>query len=192
MPCLILLASDSSTHVSSWFFDGWTQLLRVPLIAMCAYIGLVALLRISGKRTLSKLNAFDLVVTVALGSTLAATLLNDSVALAEGLVAFATLIGIQFVVAWTCARYDLADQIVKARPTIVLWRGEILRDVMVRERVSEEEVLSAVRAGGHASYEDVGAVILETTGDFTVMDAVAVEVESKSALEHVTDRPGDN
>ena len=176
---------------SSWFFDGWPGLLRVLLVGLCAYVGLVVMLRLSGKRTLSKMNAFDLVVTVALGSTLAATLLNDSVALAEGMTAFALLIVVQYAVAWTCARHRWADNFVKAKPTIVLWRGEILRDVMVRERVSEEEVLSAVRGGGHASYADVGAVILEPTGDFTVLGDVAPDAQGKSALEHVTDRPGD-
>ena len=53
------------------FFDSWTALGRVLLVGTLAYVALVAILRISGKRTLTKLNAFDLVVTVALGSTLA-------------------------------------------------------------------------------------------------------------------------
>ena len=50
------------------------------------------LLRVSGKRTLTRMNAFDLVVTVALGPTLATVLLTKSVALADGLAAFALLI----------------------------------------------------------------------------------------------------
>ena len=50
---------------------------------------LVIFLRLSGKRTLSKMNAFDLVVTVALGSTLATVLLTKDVALADGALAFA-------------------------------------------------------------------------------------------------------
>lgn len=66
------------------FFDGWTGLLRVLVVGTLAYAALVLLLRVSGKRTLSKMNAFDLVVTVALGSTLATVLLSRDVALAEG------------------------------------------------------------------------------------------------------------
>lgn len=53
-------------------FQGWPGLARTAVVGSMAYAGLVLFLRISGKRTLSKLNAFDLVVTVALGSTLAA------------------------------------------------------------------------------------------------------------------------
>ena len=68
-------------------FDSWAGLGRVLLVGTLAYVALVLLLRISGKRTLSKLNAFDLVVTVALGSTLATVLLSKTVALAEGVLA---------------------------------------------------------------------------------------------------------
>ena len=68
-------------------FDTWFGLLRVLVVGTAAYAALVLLLRASGKRTLAKLNAFDLVVTVALGSTLATVLLSKDVALAEGLLA---------------------------------------------------------------------------------------------------------
>ena len=73
-------------------FDSWFGLARVVLVGAAAYVALVFLLRMSGKRTLSKMNAFDLVVTVALGSTLATVTLNRSVPLAEGVVAFGLLI----------------------------------------------------------------------------------------------------
>ena len=75
--------------MSQIFFDNWETLFRTLIIGVLAYVSLVILLRISGRRTLSKMNAFDMVVTVALGSTLATILLNRDVALAEGVLAFA-------------------------------------------------------------------------------------------------------
>ena len=68
------------------FFDSWAGLLRVLVVGTLAYAALVLLLRVTGKRTLSKMNAFDLIVTVALGSTLATVLLSKDVALAEGVL----------------------------------------------------------------------------------------------------------
>ena len=64
------------------FFNGWSVLGRTLLIGVLAYVSLVFMLRVSGKRTLAKMNAFDLVVTVAIGSTLATIVLSRSVALA--------------------------------------------------------------------------------------------------------------
>lgn len=68
-------------------FQNWGGIGRTLLVGVLAYVALILLLRLSGKRTLAKLNAFDLVVTVAIGSTLATILLSESVALAEGVVA---------------------------------------------------------------------------------------------------------
>ncbi len=75
-------------------FDSWLSLGRTAVVGVLAYLALVLLLRVSGKRTLSKMNAFDLVVTVALGSTLATVLLSTDVALATGILAFTLLIGL--------------------------------------------------------------------------------------------------
>ena len=70
-------------QIENMFFESWSDLLRVVLVGTLAYVALVAMLRISGKRTLAKLNAFDLVVTVAIGSTLATILLSKTVTLSK-------------------------------------------------------------------------------------------------------------
>ena len=80
------------------------------------------LLRVSGKRTLTKINAFDLVVTVALGSTLATVLLTKSVALAEGLTAFVLLIFLQFVLIWLSVRSRAVSRLVKSEPTLLVYQ----------------------------------------------------------------------
>lgn len=69
---------------SEMVFQNWEGLARTAVVGTLAYAALILFLRVSGKRTLAKLNAFDLVVTVALGSTLSAVLLQESIALAEG------------------------------------------------------------------------------------------------------------
>src|SRR5690554_6841422 len=77
------------------FFDGWDDLVRLLVVGTLAYGGLIVILRATGKRTLSKMNAFDLVITVALGSTLSSALLSQDVSLSEGLLAFVLLCALQ-------------------------------------------------------------------------------------------------
>lgn len=156
---------------SNIFFAGWPGIARTALIGGLAYAAMVVLLRVSGKRTLSKMNAFDLVVTVALGSILATILLSKDVALAEGVTAMLVLIGLQFVVAWLSVRFKTVSRLVKSEPTLLLHRGEFLPDALRRERVTENEVRSAVRSQGIAALEAVEAVILETDGSFNVVPA---------------------
>ena len=70
------LSREKPNVTMTMLFDDWRSLGRVLLVGTAVYISLVAILRISGKRTLTKFNAFDFVVTVALGSTLATVLLS--------------------------------------------------------------------------------------------------------------------
>ena len=151
------------------FFDGWAALGRVLVVGPLAYVALVLLLRISGKRTLTKLNAFDLVITVALGSTLATAVLSKSTSLAEGVLALALLIALQFVITWASVRSERFQQFIKAEPTLLLHRGRFLDAAMRAQRVTREELLAVLRAQGKATPDAVAAVVLETDGTFSVL-----------------------
>ena len=152
-------------------FDGWTGLGRVLLVGTLAYVALVLILRISGKRTLAKLNAFDFVVTVALGSTLATVLLSKDVALAEGVLALGLLVVLQYAIAWLAVRSDRFRGFVKSEPTLLMRDGRYLDGAMRRERITREEVLAAIRSAGGADPQDAAAVVLETDGSISVLRA---------------------
>lgn len=151
-------------------FSSWETLVGVLVVGTLAYVALVLILRISGKRTLAKMNAFDFVVTVALGSTLATTILSPNTALAEGVAALALLIALQFVLTWLSVRTTWFERVVKSEPALVFYRGEFLEDALTAERVTTAEVRSAIRKSGTASLDDVDAVVLETDGTFTVIE----------------------
>ncbi|WP_431266945.1 DUF421 domain-containing protein [Dankookia sp. P2] len=171
------------------FFESWSSLLRVVIVGTLAYVALVVLLRISGKRTLAKLNAFDLVVTVALGSTLATVLLNRSVALAEGVVAFLLLAGLQWLVAYGSVRSARFDALVKSEPTLLLHRGHFLDAAMRGQRVTREEVVTALRTSGLAGPEHATAVVLETDGSLSVLPHAATGDGRPEVLQGLR-RPG--
>ncbi|MDX6751424.1 DUF421 domain-containing protein [Geminicoccaceae bacterium 1502E] len=164
------------------FFDSWDGLLRVLVVGTLAYGALVLLLRVSGKRTLAKMNAFDLVVTVALGSTLASILLTKSVALAEGLLGFALLVALQYGVAWASVRSSRVRALVKSEPRLLLWKGRYLEDAMRAERVSQDEVLAALRGSGLADPFRIEAVILETDGSFSVIPDAPQQAQALTRL----------
>ena len=151
------------------FFDTWASLGRVILVGTLAYAGLVVMLRVSGKRTLSKMNAFDLIVTVALGSTLATVLLNRSVPLVEGLAAFALLVGLQYVITWLSVRSDQFQDLIKAEPTVLISKGKPVPDALTRQRVTMEEIRAAMRQSGHAELNSDITVVLETDGSLSIL-----------------------
>lgn len=71
------------------FFSSWDVIFQTSVIGALAYLSVIVLLRVSGKRTLSEMNAFDLVVSVAIGSVLSTTILESAVKLSDGIVAIA-------------------------------------------------------------------------------------------------------
>ena len=150
-------------------FQDWSGIARTVAVGLLAYVTLVLFLRISGKRTLAKLNAFDLVVTVALGSTLSAILLQESIALAEGATALALLIAMQFVVTFISVRSERFAKIVRSEPALLVRDGAFCRATMKRERITEDEALSAVRAAGGRGVEDVASLILESDGTLSTV-----------------------
>ena len=169
-----------------WIFTSWESLGRVLVSGFVGYVALVVLLRWSGKRTLSKMNAFDFVVTIAFGSVLAGIALNTSVSIAEGVTALAFFVGIQYVVTWLSVRSERFQSLVKGSPTLLFYQGDFVRDALLKTRVTEEEVLSAIRRSGAMTPDEVGAVVLETEGTLTVMKDLGHETEKVFVLRTVT------
>lgn len=149
-------------------FHDWEGIIRTIVVGTLAYVTLVLFLRISGKRTLAKLNAFDLVVTVALGSTLAAVLLQKSVPLAEGAVALALLIFLQFLVAFVSVRSTSFAKLIRSEPTLLARNGAFCHGSMRQSRITEDEALSAARSSGGRAIADVETLILESDGTISV------------------------
>lgn len=170
------------------WFDSWPEILRVLIVGSVSYTAVVALLRASGKRTLGQLNAFDFIVTVAFGSTLATILLNSDVAFLEGLTALVLLVGLQFVIAWTSAHIPGARSAVTSRPVSLVVSGELQHAQLRRNRLSESEVLQAVRAAGFGDLAGIAAVVLETNGTISVLPTN--KLGSGSALHGVPGTPG--
>jgi uncharacterized membrane protein YcaP (DUF421 family) len=165
------------------YFDKLADLWRIGLIGVLTYLLLIAVLRVSGKRTLAKMNAFDLIVTVALGSTLATILLSTDVSFAEGAAALVLLVALQFAATWMSVRWSSLRGALKSTPTLLLRDGELLTEAMRQQRVTDNEIFQAVRAEGIGDLSMVAAVILETDGTFSVIPTL--QAGARSALRDV-------
>lgn len=165
------------------FFGGWTSLLRILVVGVCAYAMLVCMVRVAGKRSLAKMNAFDLVVTVALGSTLSTIIVARDVALTDGLFALGLLLALQTSVAWSSSRWRPFARFVKATPAVLYREGEFDWRSMRDERITREEVLAAVRGRGLASLGDVTQVVLESNGELSVQARSATHESGEPAGE---------
>jgi uncharacterized membrane protein YcaP (DUF421 family) len=156
------------------WFDSWSDIVRILAVGAAAYATLVVLLRVSGKRTLAKLNAFDWVVSVAFGSTLATILLSSDVSWSEGVIALGVLAALQFVVARVTTWVPGGRSVITAERTLLLEDGRPLEDAMRRQRITTSELCQAVRATGSGDLSAVAAVVLESDGSLSVISSGTV------------------
>ena len=151
------------------FYDNLTGLVRVVVISCATYAALIIALRVSGKRSLAKLNAYDLVVTVAIGSVLATVILSKDVALAEGLLALVMLLALQWIVSRLSILSRHFSDAVRSEPRVVFENHRMNEAALREERLTPGEVEGAIRSSGIGNSQDVAAVVLETDGSMSVI-----------------------
>jgi uncharacterized membrane protein YcaP (DUF421 family) len=152
-----------------FFFGGWEPIARIIVVGTLAYGAMIILLRSSNKRTLSQMNAFDFIITVALGACFGRILTAKSVALAEAIAAFALLIFLQFVVSHLQVRSAKFGRLLTDTPTLLLYKGCVLDDALKRQRITKGELGTALRQNGMGSLDQAEAVVLEPNGNFAVV-----------------------
>ena len=119
---------------------------------------------------MSKMNAFDFIVTVALGSVLANILVNHETLLWEGLLAFCLLVLLQYISTWLSVRSSAVRSLLKSEPSLIYYDDHYDEEKMKKERITEREIFQAIRKDGYISLDEIAAVILESDGTLTVME----------------------
>jgi uncharacterized membrane protein YcaP (DUF421 family) len=151
------------------FFRSWEAVLRVALSAAAVYIVVVLALRFIGARALAKMSGYDLIVSIALGSLVAAVPLSTEISVSDGITAILTFLVLQEITRFLQARFWLAHHIVRERPRLVVWDGNLIEDRLKEIDTSADEVRAAIRQAGLLSVHDAQAVVLENDGAWSVM-----------------------
>ncbi|WP_299651637.1 DUF421 domain-containing protein [uncultured Tateyamaria sp.] len=141
--------------------------------ALLSALGLgwiILLVRVVGLRSFSKMTNFDFVMTVAMGSLLAgAAQTGNWAALLQTMTAMAALFGVQFCVAYMRQRSGVIDSTLQNEPVLLMKDGAILRGALLKTRVTEEDLMAKLREANAIELSTVRAVVLEATGDVSVL-----------------------
>ncbi|ABD55135.1 DUF421 domain-containing protein [Jannaschia sp. CCS1] len=136
----------------------------------------ILLVRFVGLRSFSKMTNFDFVMTVGMGSLLAsAATTSDWAALVQTMTAMAALFCIQFCVAFLRQRSDAVDAALQNQPMLLMRDGQILHDALLKTRVTEEDLMAKLREANALDLTQVRAVVLEATGDVSVLHGSQVD-----------------
>lgn len=157
--------------------------MRGSALAAVALLWIVLLVRIVGLRSFSKMTAFDFVMTVAMGSLVgSAARTTDWTSYVQSLAAMAGLFAIQFATAKLRKLSQAADEALQNRPVLLMRNGRFIEEAPRETRVSRDNVYAKLREANVTAISQVLAVVLETTGDVSVLHGDSLEDEILSGV----------
>lgn len=136
--------------------------------AVVVYIFLLVILRITGKRQVGQLAPFDLVLLLVLSNALQNSMNGGDNTVTGGIISAVTLIGLNWLLGYATFRSKKIGRFVEGRPQVIVHNGNVYRDIMQRERLTQDELDAAIRLAGCASIHDVHFAILENNGQISV------------------------
>lgn len=155
--------------VSDWVFTNWTSALMVIVSAIVVYAILIGLTRLSGVRSFSKMSSFDFAITIATGSVAASIIVMKDPPIVQGAVALGILYAMQMSLAALRKRSKLIERIVDNQPRLIMCGREIHEDQMKKAKITHDDLFAKLREANVTQFDQVHAVIAETTGDISVL-----------------------
>lgn len=152
-----------------WITAGWNEVPMVVLSGIITYAAILLYTRVVGLRSLSKMSAADFVMTVAVGSLFASTVSSSKPVLVIGLAALATLYAGQWTLAVLRRRSQWLSKLVDNEPLLLMAGANILDANLERTNVTRADLYAKLREANALNYDQVLAVVFETTGDISVL-----------------------
>ncbi|HSJ36541.1 MAG TPA: YetF domain-containing protein [Acidimicrobiia bacterium] len=159
--------------IEDWLSTSATEVGLILLSSLIIYLAVILVVRLNGLRSFSKMSSFDFAVTVAIGS-LVASVAATSTSLTNGIIAVAAIMLFQRLVA-AARRNSGIEKVVDNQPILLMAGAEILTDNMRLSRITPGDLRAKLREAGITEWSQVRAVILETTGDVSVLSGESLD-----------------
>lgn len=143
----------------------WIFMLRACVV----YFVLLAMIRMSGKRTMGQFTSFDMLLVVLLGNAVQNALLGKDTSVGGGMLLAATLISLNWVVGYFSARSEKVEALMEGTPVMLARDGQVYRDVLRKELISSADFEKALREQGCIELDDIKLAVLETNGHITIV-----------------------
>ena len=142
----------------------------IVLRAAFAFLFVLFVTRIVGRRELSSLQPFDLILLVMIGDLVQQGVTQNDMSITGIVLAAGTLAILTVIVSYGSFRFPRLRPILEGEPVIVLQNGEPIRRNLDRNRITVDEIRAAARLEGIARLEDVEWAVLETGGQISFVE----------------------
>lgn len=155
--------------MTDWFLAPASNLVAVVLTAVAVYALVLIYTRLAGLRSFAKMSSFDFAMTVAIGSMVASSIISENPALVQSAVAIAAIYVLQLTLGSARRRWSWVQDLVDNEPLLLMDGPEMLHDNMRKGRVTEDDLWGKLREANVLDLSEVRAVVMETTGDISVL-----------------------
>ena len=159
----------SAIDWSSPFHVEWQSLYDSAVTAVMLYGFIIAATRLAGVRSLGQVNNFDWIVTIAMGAIMAGAIGTESITVWDAMVSIGTLMTVQHILTHLTRRHELTSRLVKAEPSVLVEDGEFIHANLDQHRLTEGDIMSAVREAGYTDLSDIRCVHLEPSARLSVV-----------------------
>ncbi|MGE3180299.1 MAG: DUF421 domain-containing protein [Phycisphaerae bacterium] len=155
--------------LQKWVFTTWPDVAMVLVSVVVVYALIIVYCRLVGLRSFSKMSAFDFAMTVAVGSLFASSISSPEPSLLLGIVAFGGLFAGQRVLGTLRQKSARIKKLVDNEPLLLMENGRMLEKNLHAGQVTVDDLRAKLREANVLNYSQVRAVVMETTGDITVL-----------------------
>lgn len=161
-------------------------LLRGAVLSALTLGWIIIMVNVVGLRAFSKMTSFDFVTTVAFGSLLAtAATMSEWPAFVQTICAIGALFFLQYLISRFRKSSDSFESFISNSPLLLMKDGEIIQDALKKGRVSRDDLVAKLREANVMHFSEVRAVVLESTGDISVLHGEKLDDELLCNVETV-------
>jgi len=151
-----------------WIYSASDPLLQTLTASFLIFLLVIMVTRIIGLRSFAKFTVYDFAITIAIGSIISSTL-TSSTSVAHGFTAIAGLLGLAYLFSALQRKFSLLNSFISNRPLLLMDGAEIIHQNLKSARVHEDQLIAKLREANVYNFNQVIAVVLETTGDISVL-----------------------
>jgi len=155
--------------MENWIYASLPIIGKVLLTVLAIFSIVILVSRISGLRTFAKISSFDFASTIAVGSIIATIILNPGQSILKGGIALGGILLFQSVFTFMVRKIPAFEKLVTNKPMLIMQHGKILEDNLHSTNLSEEDLIAKLREANVIDFDEVLAVVLESTGDVSVL-----------------------
>lgn len=155
--------------MENWLYAELSVLIEVILSLLAIFTVIIIITRIAGLRTFAKMSSFDFASTIAIGSILASVIMSNDNSLLKGATALVGIVLFQTTFSFVVRKSNFFKNLATNDPLLLMKDGEILYNNLKKANVGEGDLIAKLREANVLDFSEVHAVILESTGDMSVL-----------------------